>query len=213
MRGITNTWKSSNKSWIIGLIFCFFGFIQAGNAQIEFQRLGGGIDIGYAGGMAGFNDFGSRGFAYNFHVYYATSDRVKYGIEMDNSLVFTKFSDTTNTWNSWIFSSYSPKVWYSFTTGRIQPYVAIGTGLSRIREENGEDPVTKLTIKGKRRWSLDLQPEVGVQAYFFYAALRYHVGSKTPKDLGYNVGQENIFSTNYNIVVGARYTIGGFNLD
>jgi hypothetical protein len=60
---------------------------------------------------------------------------------------------------------------------------------------------------------LDLQPEVGIQAYFVYLAWRYHLGSRTPKDPAFTVGQANILSTHYQIVLGVRYTIGGFNQD
>jgi hypothetical protein len=106
----------------------------------------------------------------------------------------------------------SPKIWYSFTTGRVQPYVAIASGLSRVRERNEKDPSSQ-TILGERRWGVNLHPEVGIQAYIFYAAFRYHIGSRTPKSPAFNEGQGNIFTPHYQLVFGVRYTIGGFNLD
>lgn len=193
-------------------VFLLLCFTQESHAQLEFRKFGGGLDVGWAGASSQFNNNGSYGFATNLHVYYAPNDRLKIGIQTDRSSIFSGASDTTSTYNLWFISTYSPKIWYSFTTGRIQPYVALGTGVSRVREKNNKD-ANNQTVLGERRWGLDIQPEVGVQAYFAFLAWRYHLGSRTPKDPAYNVGQENILSSHYQVVLGVRYTIGGFNQD
>lgn len=199
------------KTALFSICFILIGF-SISHAQLEFRKFGGGLDVGWARGASTFNDNGSYGFATNLHVYYAPTDRVKIGIQTDRSSIFSGASDSTSTYNLWFISTFTPKIWYSFTTGRIQPYVALGTGLSRVREKNEKDPNNQ-TILGARRWGLDLQPEVGIQAYFVYLAWRYHLGSRTPKDPAFTVGQENILASHYQLVLGIRYTIGGFNQD
>lgn len=164
-----------------------FLIATSASAQFDFEKLFGGINIGWASPKGDITTYTQGGIVYNGFLGYKLNDKIGAGVQLGEALLGGIDSSGSTGFlglNAFGVSTTQLKGWYSPLDGDIRPFASIALGAATVEEPsvtiNGEE------IPGKTSTGFGGEAQAGVSFQGVTLTYAYVLGGQGPEDGNWN---------------------------
>ncbi len=200
------------KNLLYTLIFVLSALATT-HAQFDSKNIYGGGHVGLGITSGELSTFVQAGFTYSLEFGYNINDKLSVGLEFGQIVATGTSQDTIREGlfegspitriGFYTTANFLAKTHYRFSTGKIQPFVGLGLGVSTVREPAVEDPTVNEDLVS--RTGLAVCPEVGISVSGLVISYSFSHYGRTPRETIYNFRSFDLPLNFHEITVGYVY--------
>ena len=187
--------------------------LSTAHAQFDSKNIYGGGHVGLAITSGELSTYVQVGFSYSLEFGYNINEKLSVGLEIGQIIASGTSQDTIREGffagslitrvGLYTTVNFLAKSHYRFSTGKVQPFVGLGLGATKVSEPAVEDPT--VSDEFVSRTGLAICPEVGISVNGLVISYSFSHYGRTPKETFYNFRSFDLPLNFHEVTVGYVY--------